>query len=79
MFQAYLTKDIYVNNKLILPAILTYALVIAYAIWSNSKNKVEVIKQVQDRYNQIINSDEIDKILDEGKDFTRKISIIFFN
>jgi len=38
----------YYNNKLIVPAILTYMLVIAYAIWSNSKNKVEVIKHLQE-------------------------------
>lgn len=35
---------------------------------------IEVIKQVQDRYNQIINSDEIDKILDNGREITRKIA-----
>jgi len=38
----------YYDNKLIVPAILTYMLVIAYAVWSNSKNKVEVIKHVQE-------------------------------
>ena len=33
-----------------------------------------VIKKIQDRYNELLNSDEIDKILDEGKEFTRKIA-----
>jgi len=36
------------NKMLIIPAIITYVLVIVYAIWANSKNKVEVIKQVQE-------------------------------
>lgn len=36
------------NNALIIPAIVTYVLVIVYAVWSNGKNKVEVIKQVQE-------------------------------
>ena len=26
------------------------------------------------RYNELLNSDEIDKILDEGREFTRKIA-----
>ena len=30
-----------------------------------------VIKKIQDRYNELLNSDEIDKILDERKEFTR--------
>ena len=33
-----------------------------------------VIKKIQDRYNELLNSDEIDKILDEGREFTRKIA-----
>ena len=33
-----------------------------------------VIKKIQDRYNELLSSDEIDKILDEGREFTRKIA-----
>ena len=33
-----------------------------------------VIKKIQDRYNELLSSDEIDKILDEGREFTRQIA-----
>ena len=33
-----------------------------------------VIKKIQDRYNELLNSDELDKILDEGRNFTRQIA-----
>mgnify|MGYP004629916799 CR=1 FL=1 len=36
------------NSKLIIPAIITFVLVVAYAVWSNGKNKVEVIKHLQE-------------------------------
>ena len=35
---------------------------------------IEEISQIQKRYNEIINNNELDKILDEGRDFTRKIA-----
>lgn len=35
---------------------------------------VEKILEIQKKYNEFINSDEIDKILDEGRDYTRKIA-----
>lgn len=35
---------------------------------------IERISEIQKRYNEIINSSELDKILDEGRDFTRKIA-----
>lgn len=38
----------YYNNSLIIPAIAVYILVLVYAVWSNSKSKVEVIKHVQE-------------------------------
>ena len=36
------------NNQLIIPAIVIYILIVLYALWSNSKNKVEVIKHLQE-------------------------------
>ena len=36
------------NNQLIIPAIVVYVLIILYSVWSNSKNKVEVIKHLQE-------------------------------
>ena len=36
------------NNQLIIPAIIIYILIVLYALWSNSKNKVEVIKHLQE-------------------------------
>ena len=35
---------------------------------------VTKILEIQEKYNKYINSEEIDKILDEGRDFTRKIA-----
>lgn len=35
---------------------------------------VSKILEIQEKYNKYINSEEIDKILDEGRDFTRKIA-----
>ena len=35
---------------------------------------IRVVSEIQEKYNKIINSDEIDKILDEGRDYTRKIA-----
>ena len=35
---------------------------------------IEEISQIQKRYNEIINNNELDKILDEGREFTRKIA-----
>ncbi|MGM9878273.1 MAG: tryptophan--tRNA ligase [Bacilli bacterium] len=35
---------------------------------------ISVVSEIQEKYNKIINSDEIDKILDEGRDYTRKIA-----
>lgn len=35
---------------------------------------VEVITSIQERYNELINSDEIDKILDRGKEITNKLA-----
>lgn len=35
---------------------------------------VNEIEGIQNRYNEIINSDELDRILDEGRDFTREIA-----
>ena len=32
------------------------------------------IEKIQNRYNELINSDELEKILDEGKETTRKIA-----
>ena len=34
----------------------------------------ECILEIQSKYNNIINSDELDKILDEGRDFTRSVA-----
>lgn len=35
---------------------------------------VKVIGDIQEKYNKIINSDEIDKVLDKGREITRKIA-----
>ena len=32
------------------------------------------ISEIQDKYNELINSNEIDKILDDGRDKTREIA-----
>lgn len=36
---------------------------------------VDIISNIQTKYNDIINSPELDKILDEGRDYTRKIAL----
>ena len=36
------------NTQLIIPAIIVYILILLYSLWSSSKNKVEVIKHLQE-------------------------------
>jgi len=35
---------------------------------------IELISNIQEKYNEYLNSDIVDKMLDEGRDFTRKIA-----
>ena len=34
----------------------------------------KLIRKIQDKYNEIINSEQLDRILDEGREKTRKIA-----
>ena len=38
----------YYNTNFIIPSILMYALVVIYSVWVNDKNRVEVVKHVQE-------------------------------
>jgi len=38
----------YYNHKFIIPSILIYILIVMYSVWINDKNRVEVVKHVQE-------------------------------